>query len=465
MNHHRIAAQFYNRPLLVMPSTASAISAFLLSRLAAGRGGGERNDGGQSRQYFEPTLHADGSLEGHAPRTGRFYGEWPVDESSGGRRPAPYRRTAEGVAIITAVGEFVNRGAWIGASSGLVSYEGFKFQVRKAAEDPKVSSIILDIESPGGEAIGAFEAAAMVREAAKQKNVVAVVNGMAASAAYAIASGARRIVTMPTGISGSIGVVVMHLDIAKWLEDEGLKPTLIFAGAHKVDGNPFEALPSDVRADLQREVSSFYDQFLQTVALGRPSLSEENARATQARVYKGQDAVEAGLADAVGTFEDVLDDLSAAPVGRSSPSSIRRLSMTDQTMGALEPAAAGSSQADHERMVAAAREAGLVEGRMAGAADANTRIAGILDHAAAQGREALARHLAFKTELSVEAAVATLEASPKTEAAKPSLQQKMAGEQKPDLGAPPAPGADKATGHDPYERGRQIALRAKGKAA
>jgi ClpP class serine protease len=291
-----------------------------------------------------------------------------------------------------------------------------------------------------------------------------VVNGMTASAAYAIASGARRIVTMPTGISGSIGVVLMHLDIAKALENEGLKPTLIFAGEHKIDGNPFEALPSDVRAELQREVSSFYDQFLETVALGRASLSEQRARATQARVYKGQDAVEAGLADAVGTFEDVLDELSAAPAGRSSLSK-RRLSMTDQTTSAPEATAPGISQADHERAVAGAREVGMTEGRKAGAAEANTRIAGILDHAAAQGREALARHLAFKTELAVEAAVATLEASPKAEAPKPSLQQKMVGEQKPDLGAPPATGADKANGPDAFERGHQIALRAKGKAA
>ncbi|MEX0745684.1 MAG: S49 family peptidase [Phycisphaeraceae bacterium] len=238
-----------------------------------------------------------------------------------GRGPAPFRLTNEGTAIITLVGEFVNRGAWIGASSGLISYEGFKHQIEQAARDPRVRNILLDMESPGGEAVGCFEAAAMVRDAAKVKPVVALVNGMAASAAYALASGATRVIAAPTGISGSIGVVMLHLDFSQLLSAEGIKPTLIFAGAHKVDGNPFEPLPEAVRADFQREIDSFYDQFVGTVAAGRAGLDEKEIRATEARVYKGAAAVDAGLADAVGTFEDVLAAMArtGAPRAHAAP--------------------------------------------------------------------------------------------------------------------------------------------------
>lgn len=315
---HRIASQFYNRPLLLLPSAAETISAFLSTRLRAGGGKSSNDDSGESREFFRPTQSEAGAFESHSPRASRFYGSTPLDA---GGRPMPFRRTADGVAIVTVVGELVNRGAWIGASSGLVSYEGLKVQVASAAQDPNTRAILLDLESPGGEAVGAFEAAAAVRAAAKSKPVVAIANGMAASAAYAIASGAGRIVASPTGMLGSIGVVGLHLDFSKYLAEEGVKPTLIFAGAHKVDGNPYEPLPDDVRAEWQQEINSFYDQFVSTVAAGRKGLSAEQIRATEARVFKGEAAVEAGLADSVGTFEEVLAELSRGSSGRSASSS------------------------------------------------------------------------------------------------------------------------------------------------
>ncbi|MDN3719438.1 S49 family peptidase [Roseibium salinum] len=101
-------------------------------------------------------------------------------------------------------------------------------------------------------------------------------------------SGATEIVTTPSAVSGSIGVVLLHADISKALSEEGVKPTLIFSGRHKVDGNPFEPLSDDVRAGLQAEVDSLYEQFLKTVAAGRGDrLTEEMARATEARTFFG----------------------------------------------------------------------------------------------------------------------------------------------------------------------------------
>jgi ClpP class serine protease len=85
----------------------------------------------------------------------------------------PYKRTSDGIGIVTVTGSLINRGAWVGSSSGETSYEGIKFQVASAAADPKVRSILLDIESPGGEAVGAFEAADAIRAAAKLKPVTA----------------------------------------------------------------------------------------------------------------------------------------------------------------------------------------------------------------------------------------------------------------------------------------------------
>ncbi len=244
-------------------------------------------------------------------------------------------------------------GAVQGASSGVTSYEGIQYQLKTAAADASVHSIILDIHSPGGEAIGAFETGALVREVAKSKKVVAVVNGMAASAGYAIASGATDIVTTESGLSGSIGVLMMHVDYSKWLDSEGVKPTLIFAGAHKVDGNAFEPLSDAVKSDIQAEVDHFYSLFLNTVAEGRGSrLTVEAARKTEARCFIGEAAVSAGLADRVGTFETVLADLTRAP-GRSSSQKGKSMSENNGT-----PAAemnAGLTQADLDKAKAEAK--------------------------------------------------------------------------------------------------------------
>lgn len=272
----------------------------------------------------------------------------------------------------------------MGASSGLTSYEGIGFQLKEAAADPAVRSVILDMHSPGGEAAGAFETAALVRDLAASKRTVAVVNGMAASAMYAIGSGATEIVTTETGISGSIGVVLLHADFSRQLDREGITPTLIHAGAHKVDGNPFEPLSDAVREDLQAEVDAFYASFLATVARGRGNrLTAAAARKTEARTFIGQAAVDAGIADRVGSFESVLADLTRAP-GRST-SQPRRTSMSEKSGAPAAEDDAGIPKADHDAAVKAGRAEGRAEGEAAGAKAATDRLVAALSAEGVKG--------------------------------------------------------------------------------
>jgi signal peptide peptidase SppA len=344
--YHRIAGQVYNRPLWLMPSTADVISAFLMSRMRQGSASGlDDDDHGGSTQFFPFTRKQDGSAEGHKPRASRFYGEYPLGEDG---RPKPYRRTADGTAIVTVVGELANRGAYVGASSDIVTYEGFKYQMLEAGRDDRARNVLIDMESPGGEATGAFEAAAVVREA-KAKPVWAVVNGLAASAGYALASGASQIVTLPTGVSGSIGVVMLHLDMSAFAAMEGVKPTFIFAGARKVDGNRLEPLSREARERFQAEVDAYYDKFVETVAAGRKALKAEAVRATEALTYLGQAAVDVGLADRVGTFEEALAELSRGS-GRLTMST-RSTSMDSKT--SAPGAATGNPQATETAPAAA----------------------------------------------------------------------------------------------------------------
>ncbi|MGF3022647.1 S49 family peptidase [Methylobacterium aquaticum] len=468
MQYHRIAGQFFNRPLLLTPPAADTISNFILSRVGGPEmraGDADEHTAQKSTTFFPAQAGGDGTLTVHTPQASRFYGEVPLSED-GSRRPLPFRRTAEGVAIITLVGEWVNRGGWIGASSGLISYEGFKVQMLAAAADPRTKSILLDLESPGGEAVGAFEAAAVVRRVAAEKPVTALVNGMAASAAYAIASAASRIVSIPTGISGSIGVVLMHLDLSEYLKKEGIKPTFIHAGARKVDANPYQALPADVRGRLQAEIDDFYALFVQTVAAGRPSLTEKAIRATEADTFMGADALETGLVDSLASFEEVLAELSTdkSPAGRISSGATMSATTTATALAALAtagaaatptsipaatvtapPAAgpvAGVPQAEIDAVVTRARAeghaAGLSEGTAAGVSAERSRIKSILGSEEAKGRETMASHLAFATDQAPEAAVALLGMAPKAAAPSPAanpanLDTRMAGRQPLDL--------------------------------
>ncbi|WP_262027581.1 S49 family peptidase [Microvirga sp. Mcv34] len=307
-----IADLVLNRPLLVTPQKAAVISQVLSGRIGVD---GLVLGAGVDAQSVEAALSSIGKP---APGASRFAGE--MVRMEGQDRPAPYQMTRNGAAVITTTGSLVNRGAWVGASSGLTSYEGISYQLKTAANDSRVKAILLDLETPGGQAVGAFELGALVRKVASVKPVYAIVNGMAASAGYALASGATKIITTPSGVSGSIGVVLLHADMSKKLEKEGITPTLIFAGAHKVDGNSLEPLSSEVKAELQAEVDTIYDKFVRLVYENRGSkISLKAIRETEGRTYIGEDAVKAGLADSVGTFDDVLAALSAGrSVGRSS---------------------------------------------------------------------------------------------------------------------------------------------------
>ena len=374
-----IAARVLNRPLLLHPDKADLVMHILQGRIG---------------------LDRVGPL---GPDANRFVGTYRRENGA-----VASMRLQNGVAILPIVGSLVNRGAWIGASSGLVSYEGISAQLREAAADPEVSAIMLDIDSPGGEATGMFAVANLVREVNKAKPVVAMVNDVAASAAYGIASGAREIIVSPTSMVGSVGVVLTHLDRTGQLEQQGVKATLIYAGAHKVDGHPFGPLSASVRSDLQAEVMKFYDQFVGLVAEGRAGrMSEKDIRGTEARTYLGADAVEIGLADRVATIDEVLADLSQPARGATTQRT--GFGMTKTTDAAPQAENAGITEAQMNAAVDTAR----AEGVTAGKAEATTRIKSILTSEEAKGREAQAMVLALDTEMSAADASKVLAASPK----------------------------------------------------
>ena len=214
-----------------------------------------------------------------------------------------------GIAVIPIHGTLVKRVLGMEAASGLTSYGGIAQEIDAALADPQVQGILLDIDSPGGEASGSFELARQIRHAATQKPVWAVANDAAYSAAYALAASAQRLIVTETGGVGSIGVIALHIDQSVKDAQEGYRYTAVTAGAHKNDFSPHHPLSDEAKAELQAEVDRLYGLFVEHVTAMR-SLNADAVRATEAGLYFGANAITAGLADAVSSFETALADFS-----------------------------------------------------------------------------------------------------------------------------------------------------------
>ncbi|CAJ0728638.1 S49 family peptidase [Ralstonia mannitolilytica] len=230
----------------------------------------------------------------------------PVGYTPAARAPTPVNGK---VAVIPIHGTLVRRTSGIEAESGLASYSGIAAQLDAALASPEVAAILLDVDSPGGESGGVFDLADRIRAASAVKPVWAVANDMAFSAAYALASAATRVFVARTGGVGSIGVIAMHVDQSVKDAKDGVRYTAVFAGERKNDLNPHEPISDEAHAVLKAEVHRVYDLFVVTVARHR-GLDADAVRATEAGLFFGPDAVAAGLADAVGGFDDALTQLT-----------------------------------------------------------------------------------------------------------------------------------------------------------
>lgn len=215
-----------------------------------------------------------------------------------------------GIMTIPIVGGLYHRGTEMDAMSGIASYSSLNNTMVKALDDPQVKGILLDIDSPGGEAGGCFSFADTVRNMSRIKPIWAVANSGAASAAYAIGSAASKFYAARDAMVGSIGVVWLHMDYSKHLEQQGVVASYVYAGQHKTDGNPFEPLEGEAKAEIQNLIDQRYEQFVSLVAANR-SLSPEQVRATEAREYLADEAANIGLIDGVMSYAEARQAMAS----------------------------------------------------------------------------------------------------------------------------------------------------------
>lgn len=270
-----LAQQLFNRPLAIRPEKAEIIMAALADRL--------------------------GVLQLRLPdgRIRAFSGDDAVVVVDGPREDLDcgYDVIA-GVALIEVHGTLVQRQMGLRPFSGMTGYNALRRNFFAAIEDPAVKAIAFDVDSPGGDCAGLFDLADAVHAARGRKPIWAILDETAASAGYALAAAADKVTVPRTGYTGSIGVIVLHVDLSRLLEKEGVTVTVLQYGARKADGQPALPLSSEARTALQRDIDTVGELFVEAVARYR-GLSARRVREQEAAVFMGAAGVEAGLADAV----------------------------------------------------------------------------------------------------------------------------------------------------------------------
>jgi signal peptide peptidase SppA len=288
-------------------------------------------------------------------------------EDSWAARYRPYL-VKDGILTIPVRGVLLNNFGY--ASSWATGYEYIWQAYKRGMEDSDVRGIAIHSNSPGGEVAGNFELVGKMFAMRGKKPVRAFAHEYAYSAAYSIASVADKIIVSRTGGVGSIGVVTMHIDYSKMLEDTGIKVTFIHFGAHKVDGNPYQPLSKDAEARIQAKIDDLGQIFVATVARNR-GMDEKTIRDTEALTYSALEAVNVRLADSVGPLDEAiatyLADLDQADEeGDSEMAATKEELEAARAEGRNEGVAAGKAEGAKDGANAARARIAAITGSEAG---------------------------------------------------------------------------------------------------
>jgi len=230
------------------------------------------------------------------------------------RSPMPQSyRVVDGVAVIDITGVMLTSpdplDLFLG---GFTNTRGVTRAVELASVDNAVTAIVLRIDSPGGSVDGLSELGDSVRDAGRRKRVVAVVEGLCASAGFYAAASASEIVAGKMDMVGSIGTILVVYDASEAAKSAGLKVVVISTGELKGTGTFGTALTADEEAYLQGIVDAYFADFRRTVMSGRGTkLSLANwVEIESGKVYVAPDALTLGLIDKFGRMGDTMARLA-----------------------------------------------------------------------------------------------------------------------------------------------------------
>lgn len=215
----------------------------------------------------------------------------------GGLISSTYLRMSKQVGVIQLVGP-------------IYSFRDITDQISYADKNSKIKALVLYVNSPGGAAYACMEIRRYLENMSKPN--IAVMEEVAASGAYYIASAADEIVAHANTITGALGVICVWQDYSKWLEDEGIKFWVWKTGEAKDLFEPWRSPTEEENKTIDQELNHTYEILISDIARGRHNLTIEDVRqAANGSVYSGLEALGLGLIDDIGDYSQAVKKVAS----------------------------------------------------------------------------------------------------------------------------------------------------------
>lgn len=223
------------------------------------------------------------------------------------------------LALIQISGNLVQRDSYWNRYFGAVSYDEIRRSVLMALKDTSVDGILAVMGTPGGTVSGVDTLATFFSRADQTKPFYSFAETEMCSGGYYLGAPSREIYAQRAAQVGSIGVIMIHMDVSDMYKEMGISPTVFRAGEFKALGTPYEKLDKRARENIQGTLDSYFQMFNEHVVdcRGFKDVPDLLAEAGEGRVFMADKAKEVGLVDQVAELEDCLEDVSAK-VQRSS---------------------------------------------------------------------------------------------------------------------------------------------------
>lgn len=227
------------------------------------------------------------------------------------REDQRYALNDGGVGVLQISGVIAPKSNLFMEVSGGMSLQKASVQMESAAIDPNVKSLVIAADTPGGNVLGVPEFAALVYRIAQHKPVVVHSDGQLASAGYWFGAAANAVyISGPVVQVGSIGVVVTR----NYNPSATMQEEHVTAGKYKRIAKANEPLSADSRAVVQTDVDYVYSLFVDDIARFRGVSSDAVLEhMADGRVFRGQQAIDAGLVDGVSTLDDLIEQMATSP--------------------------------------------------------------------------------------------------------------------------------------------------------
>ncbi len=182
--------------------------------------------------------------------------------------------------------------------------------LRKIRKDDDIKGVIFRVDSPGGSAVGSdmiWREVRLLEETGKP--VVVSMSGVAGSGGYYISMGAHRIISQPSTITGSIGVIFGKFDVTGLYDWLGVDVERVKTSPNADILSPFASLTEAQKEQVESWMERIYTRFVERAAEGRNQESEELEKKARGRIYTGSQALDLGLVDELGGLRSAVEHM------------------------------------------------------------------------------------------------------------------------------------------------------------